>query len=142
MMNHTGTHVDGPRYFFKNSKTIDKFDLKQLIGRCRVLDVSHIKTKITKRTLKSCVINPGDIILLKTENSWLLENEEFKEKFIYLDTSGAEYLAKKKIKAVGIDYVALEITDGFPSHKILLAEDILIIEGLRLKTVKPGFIKS
>lgn len=56
---------------------------------------------------------------------------------MYLDASGAEYLVEKNVKAVGIDYLALETQPGFPSHKILLKKEILIIEGLRLQHVEP-----
>ena len=138
MVNHTATHIDGPRYFFKNSPSVDEFPLKQLLGVCHVLDVTHIKTKITARTLKSLVIPHESIVLLKTRNSQLADNDPFSNSFIYLDTSAAQYLADKNIKALGIDYIALEKTSGFPSHKVLLSKHILIIEGLRLKGVKPG----
>ena len=138
MVNHTATHVDGPRYFFKNSLPVDKLNLHSLVGMCYVLDVSHLTTKITIRTLKSQVITPHSIILFKTRNSQILSTERFKKSFIYLEPSAAQYLVELNIKAVGIDYIALESNPQFPSHKILLSHQIPIIEGLRLKGVKAG----
>jgi arylformamidase len=137
LINHTGTHVDGPAYFFNNAKSIDQFDLSILIGECQVLDLMHVKEKIEEKDLERFKITPGQIILFKTSNSFIADNSPFKENFVYLAPSGAEYLASKKIKSVGIDYLALETTAGFPSHKILLKQEILVIEGLRLKNVQP-----
>lgn len=137
LVNHTGTHVDGPRYFFKDAKTIDQFDLNKLIGECQVLDLTSIQEKITQKDLEKFDIKENQIILFKTKNSSLSNTGKWQNDFIYLDESGAEYLVNKKVKSIGTDYVALESRVGFPSHKILLKNEILIIEGLRLKDVEP-----
>lgn len=135
LINHTGTHVDGPAYFFNNAKKINEFKLNQLIGKCVVLDLTKVKTKITDKDLSKYKIKPGTIVLFKTKNSSLPEDKWY-DNFIYLDLSGAQYLVKKKVKTIGTDYLALEANPNFPSHKILLKKNILIIEGLRLKNVK------
>lgn len=77
MVNHTGTHVDGPRYFFKDSKSIDQFSLKQLIGPCKVLDLTSVETEITKHDLQPFEIHADDIILFKTQNSKLPTEGKF-----------------------------------------------------------------
>lgn len=136
LINHTGTHVDGPRYFFKDAKTIDQFNLHKLIGRCIVLDLASVKRAITASDLKKHTIPSDSIILFKTKNSFL-PTSAWQDNFIYLDSSGAEYLVEQHVKSIGIDYLALETQAGFPSHKILLKQDILIIEGLRLQDIEP-----
>lgn len=138
MVNHTGTHVDGPASFFPGSKTIDQFELTKLTGKCQVLDLTAVENYITKKELQGFSINSDEIILFKTQNSNLPTEGQFYDDFVYLAESGAQYLASKKVKAVGIDYIALETLPDFPSHKSLLHEEILIIEGLRLGHVKPG----
>ena len=59
--------------------------------------------------------------------------------FIYLAESGARYLVDKGVRGVGIDALGIERNQlGHPTHKLLLANGIYILEGLRLKEVKEG----
>jgi arylformamidase len=135
---HTGTHVDAPAHFLRKGKTIDKVELTQLYGACRVLNLTKVK-KITKDDLVKYKIMKGEIILCKTVNSKKSPNAKFNENFVYLDTSGAQYLASKKIKAFGIDYLGVEHSQqNHPTHTALLSKNIPIVEGLRLKHVMPG----
>jgi len=136
---HTGTHVDAPAHYTQNGKTIDQVELADLIGSCRVLDVSHVTDTITEQDLKGFGIKANDIILLKTKNSALMPTAAFKYDFISLEKSGAKYLAEKKIKAVGIDYLGIERDQpNHETHQFLLGNNIPIIEGLRLGKVKEG----
>ena len=135
---HTGTHVDAPAHYLGKGKTIDKVGLQQLSGACKVLNLGKVK-KITKQDLVKHSIQKGDIILLKTANSNKSPNASFTENFVFLEESGARYLASKKIKAVGIDYLGVEHSQpDHPTHKILLGQGIPIVEGLRLKHVRAG----
>ena len=134
MHSHTGTHIDAPEHFLGNKVTIDQIDLKRLIGQCKVLDLTKIEDKITNADLEKFDIQPNDIILLKTKNSNLNATEKFDSNFVYLEKSGAKFLADKKIKCVGIDYLGIERNQpNHETHKILLENNMLIIEGLRLK---------
>lgn len=129
---HTGTHIDAPAHFMQGGMTIDEIPLESLVGECQVLDLTHVTEKITKEDLeKFDIVN--NIILLKTTNSDLSPDTFFNYEFVYLDKSGAEYLASKDIKAVGIDYLGIE--RGQPdheSHNALFSKKVPIIEGLRL----------
>ncbi len=136
---HTGTHVDAPSHFLKDGKSIEGYNLKQLIGPCMVLDLSNVTEKITAQDLKDYDIQPDDIVLLKTKNSALNPDGPFQKEFVYVDSSAADFLAKKNIKAVGIDYLGFERTQpNHESHKAILSKNIPIIEGLRLAHVKEG----
>ena len=139
MNSHTGTHVDAPSHFLKDGKTIDQVNLQNCIGPCKVLDFTGVKEGVTKADLQKYDIKKNDIILLKTKNSFLLDTAPFEKEFIFLKDCGAQYLADKKIKAVGIDYLGLERgQEGHSSHTDLMKKDIVIIEGLRLGHVVPG----
>ena len=37
---HTGTHIDAPRHFIKNGKTVEKINLNWLCGEALLLDFS------------------------------------------------------------------------------------------------------
>lgn len=134
---HTGTHVDMPLHMIKNGKTSDDFDLDSVNGEALLIDFSSSDVEaITEDLLSAYPIREKDILLLKTKNSCA---EHFEFDFAYLEKSGAEFLARKKIKAVGIDALGIERDqNGHPTHKILMHEDITIIEGLNLKAVEAG----
>lgn len=136
---HTGTHVDAPAHFMEHGASLDDIDLHHFIGSCVVFDLAHVSEKITKSDLIDLSLEPNNIILFKTKNSLLNENAKAPSDFIYLDASAAKFLASKKLNAVGLDYLGIERNQpNHETHKILLAANIMIIEGLRLKNVEPG----
>lgn len=140
---HSGTHIDAPSHFIERGKTVDQISLNQLQGACIALDFTAVAEKISRADLEKCnltaQIKAGDIVLLKTKNSSLSPTTQFDPHFVYLERSGAEFLAQKKVKAVGIDYLGIERNQpGHETHLTLFRNDIVIIEGLRLAHVKAG----
>lgn len=136
---HTGTHIDAPSHFQKEGTTIDQLDLLQVIGKCKVFDMSSVTDGITQDHLENLDIQPHDIILFKTSNSALQQTDKFNPQFIFLEISGAQYLVKRNIKAVGIDYLGIERgQQGHVTHHVLFDHRITIIEGLRLHGIKQG----
>src|SRR3989338_1560847 len=116
------------------------------MGTCVVLDFTTEKSpimggSITENSLrksqnKKIKINKDDIVLLKTKNQI---EKDFDFNFVYLEKSGADYLASKKIKAVGIDSLGIERNQpNHLTHNILAGENIPIFEGLDLSKVKQG----
>lgn len=140
---HTGTHMDAPVHFVAGGKTVDQIDSSRFNGPCRVLDLTNLPGKtISKKDLERFRIRKGERILLKTKNSDYWGDRAFHEDFIGLSTEAAQYLADRKVATVGIDYLSIEPFGsdkaGNPVHKTLLKNEILIIEGLDLRDVKPG----
>ena len=135
---HTGSHVDAPYHILENGKKINDMNLDRFMGKAVVLDFTKLKDGITKKDfLKSKLkIQKSDIILLKTKNK---QEKEFDFNFTYHEKNGAEYLASKKIKAVGIDSLGIERSQSnHETHKILFGKNIPIFEGLDLSKVKQG----
>ncbi|WP_338536514.1 cyclase family protein [Helicovermis profundi] len=136
---HTGTHLDAPYHMLNEGKTIDEINLDTLVTDCRVIDLSHIKEKITKIDLEDFHIKKNEFILFKTSNS---SNLLFNPNFVYLDKSGAEYLLKCGVIGIGTDGLGIERSQkNHETHKILLGNDINIIEGLDLKDIEEGIYK-
>ena len=138
---HTGTHIDAPSHFLRDGKTIDEMPLTHFMGDCVVLDMTTCAERITRDCLIAHEkdIVEGGIVLLRTTNSDLAATDKFSPHFVYLEASGAIYLAEKKIKAVGIDYLGIEHSQpGHPTHENLMHADVAIIEGLRLGNVQKG----
>lgn len=133
---HTGTHMDRTLHMIPDGNTMDTLDWKEMVTKCRVLDLTFAKERITEVDLQGKTIEEGDFILLKTRNSFeaILETN-----FIYLEKSCAAYLAEKKIKGVGID--ALGVERAQPDHEThlqLMQKGIHILEGLQLKDIEEG----
>ncbi len=136
---HTGTHIDAPKHLIRDAQTVDQISFDHLLGYCKVLDLTHVEEKIVESDLHGFDIEENDIILFKTKNSFFSDIGKFEPNFIYLDKTGAQYLASKKVKTVGIDYLGIERNQpGHETHKTLFGSNIIIIEGVRLTKVKQG----
>ncbi len=136
---HTGTHVDVPRHFLRDGKTLDQVSLDQFWGQAKVFQLL-VKEKIDREKIANLDIQARDIILFKTRNSELWGIQEFQRDFVYLTVEAAECLVEKKVKAVGIDYLSIEEfkSESYPTHDTLLKNGIVILEGINLKDVSPG----
>jgi len=133
---HTGTHIDAPFHIDDMGDTIDVIDLNKLITKCRVIDLSKVLGGITKDDLIDKNIQTSEFLLFKTRNSF---TEEFEPDFVYVEKSGAEYLAEKEISGVAIDSFGIERSQpGHETHKTLFNKSITIIEGVRLKEIGEG----
>ena len=133
---HTGTHIDAPYHMDEKGSTIDKVDLDRLLTSCTVLDLKKVTGGITREDLLEQPIKKGDFLLFKTANSF---SDLFMPLFIYLEKSGAEFLAEKGIAGVGIDALGIERNQPMhETHKVLMEKGIIIIEGLQLKEVPKG----
>ena len=99
-------------------------------------DTTGVSEKITPGDLEGKDLKVGEFILLKTRNSF---NDRFDPDYVFLDTAGAEYLVKQGVRGVGIDALSIERGQpGHPTHRVILREGIVIIEGLRLAEVSEG----
>src|SRR6056297_1923590 len=136
---HTGTHVDAPLHMLEEGENADLFFAENPFYQAQLIDFTELKEKITKADLKDYEIEENSFVILKTKNSKPGFLEETPEKFIYLAKSGAEYLVDKKIKGVGIDTNGIERAQSeHPTHKKMLKEKIMILEGLRLNEIPAG----
>ncbi|OGE78186.1 MAG: hypothetical protein A2751_03440 [Candidatus Doudnabacteria bacterium RIFCSPHIGHO2_01_FULL_46_14] len=147
MSTHTGTHIDAPKHFLFDKSGVDQIQLAKLIGPARVMAINSEKLITVKdilsaqgRSASGGKIQKAERILFKTRNSKLYKKGRFTADYVSLSLEGAEYLAKKKISLVGIDYLGIEAKSapGHPVHKTLLAAGIVNLEGLDLSKVKPG----
>ena len=136
---HTGTHVDAPAHFLKDGVSIEQVPLTSLIGPALVVDIPDGVDAITVYHLQQAPIQENHIVLLRTRNSMCAPDARFNPEFVYLNADAAQYLADKKVKAVGIDYLGIERGDPeHTTHTVLLSRNIPIIEGLRLGHVQSG----
>ncbi|PUB15922.1 kynurenine formamidase [Paenisporosarcina sp. OV554] len=133
---HTGTHIDAPLHMVVGGDTFETIAMDDLVGQCKVFDLTQVDDGISKKDLEKFEIQKDDFVFLKTKNSY---EETFNFDFIYLAQDGAEYLTQLGVRGVGIDTLGIERSqEGHPTHKTLFAKKIIIIEGLRLKEINQG----
>jgi len=133
---HTGTHIDAPLHMIEDGATMESYDLKRFITPCRVLDLTQVEDSIHKKDLEGFNIQSGEFLLFKTKNSW---DTTFNTGFIFLAEDGAKYLNELKINGAGTDALGIERSQAdHMTHKTLLGNGIIILEGLRLAEVEEG----
>lgn len=140
---HTGTHIDAPYHFLGgDTPTCEKLALNTLTGRAYVLQIPVEVDTITAKVLERAHIPPRTRrLLLKTRNShnWTLQSSKFIEDFVAISPSGAQHLAERGIKLVGIDSASVApFNSQVPTHKILLEAGMILIENLNLSEVSQG----
>ncbi len=140
---HTGTHADAPFHFLDDGIGMDAIPLDLYIGPCIVVEVRPKTINIEAEDLRNIDFKGHKRVLFKTKNSlhWKNGNMEFDKDFIAVGVTGAEFLVKKKIKLVGVDYLSVESFHApfeHPVHKTLLGAQVVVVEGLNLSAVKPG----
>jgi len=137
---HTGTHIDMPLHMIESGKTMDTFDFTRLMTSAKVFDMTHLESPVISLSdIKSFDIVKDDFIIFKTKNSFYDKTKGFEYDFVYVDESAARYLTEINVNGVGIDALGIErAQDNHLTHKLLLQQDIIILEGLELKDIKEG----
>jgi arylformamidase len=138
---HTGTHVDAPKHFIDEGRTVEKLYMDVLVGRAYVLSLPEVDL-ITAAVLEAAEIPPRTRrLLFKTRNSdyWARGEKVFQTDFVGISADGAEYLVDRNVKLVGIDYLSVApYKASAPTHTALLKAGIVLLEGLDLSKVSQG----
>jgi kynurenine formamidase len=148
MRTHTATHVDSPRHFIPEGRTLEEFPVSKFMGEGVVLDMTDVGNSgtigVDDITRYEDDIEPGDVVMLHTGwDQYYGNTPEWMFEFPHLSGEASEHLAGLDAKAVGIDTPSVggwydEVpahepsTDVHPadSHLPLLENDILPIEEL------------
>ncbi len=135
MFSHTATHMDAPRHILKNTKSLDDFTIDKFIGKGIVIDCRALQGKtISLSFLKKyeSKIKNAEFILLNSGWSLKWKTENYFNDFPTLTEEAARWLTQFKLKGIGLDCISLdEVSDlNLPNHKIVLKEEILIIENM------------
>ena len=126
---HIGTHIDAPNHLIEDGKKIQTYDLVHFMGKSCVIDVFGEKIIQLKEEYKDKIKNHDIVLLYTGYGDYFNKKEYYSENAPVLSKEFAEYLVKKQIKMVGMD---LPSPDRYPFdvHKVLLENDVLIIENL------------
>ena len=124
MCAHNGTHIDAPRHFIKDGKTVDQLSLEALLGECYVVSYEGC---LTRAAAKEILVKAQGIkrILVKGNATLTCEGAEvFRDAGILLFGNESQ--------TVGPEDAPMAV------HKLLLSADLLLLEGVRLAGVPDG----
>jgi arylformamidase len=139
---HSGTHVDAPAHFIENGSKVGSLALTNLIGKVAVVNVPQETRVINQEFITINCEQTCERIIFKTRNSDLWQNldQGFQSDYTYLAADGAKRLVQLGVKLVGIDYLSIEQykSQDFETHRILLSNGVVILEGLDMRNVNAG----
>ncbi len=144
LSSHAGTHVDAPYRYIEQGLTADRLPLRLLMGPAYVAEVDGLEANTIHVYDLARLHFPSDTrrLLIKTRNSdlWQPGYHEFEREFVHLAPQTAEWLVKRKIGLIGMDYLSIEAYGVKESrvHHALLRAGVVILEGLDLGRVPPG----
>lgn len=116
---HCATHIDSPLHYIQDGPTMDEIPIERCFGEAAVIDLTD-KGELEPITAEDMEergkhVNEGDIVLLKTGwternaggNTERMEglpvNWDYWRRGPYPTRSMAEWMVRKKVKAVGYD---------------------------------------
>jgi arylformamidase len=139
---HNGTHIDSPLHFIYGGSSIDQMPLDTGVGLARVVEIKDPES-IKVAEIEKYDFQPGDRILFKTRNSEeAYKYEKFADNYVYMTNEVSHYLAARKPRLVGIDYITIgtyhDQKNIGETHETLLKAGVYILEMINLSGVKPG----
>jgi len=142
---HIGTHVDAPYHFHPGGTTLDDMPLEKYMGPALLLDLRQVARGKTPISIDDLRQAGGEPEALRDQISVLFTgwaeresgNARFYSEAPYLGNEGADYLARCGVNAVAIDFpidkhpaTPQSTIHDFPVHRLLLGQNITIIENL------------
>lgn len=138
---HTGTHIDAPRHFIGDGRTIDRISLSWCIGRAAVVSFAGSSKKDVgvddlEKALGAYEVFPQRL-LVRFDWSVHWGKEEFYIDYPYFTENACRWLIDKGIRLLGMDTPSPDNPEnGYasasdsPNHKLLLGRDVILIEYL------------
>ncbi len=138
MGSHFATHLDAPYHFERNGKKLDELSLDTLIGKTLVHPVS---ASDLIQTADLPDLSNVERIIFKTNNTRFIGDSVFHEDYVALGLEAAQLMVRAGIRLIGIDYFSIEKfkAAGHPVHHELCGNGVILVEGLDLRSVQPGW---
>lgn len=123
---HAGTHIDAPRHMVAMGKNLGQIPVDRFIGQGVYVRVGK---KFDLEEIKKADIKEGNIVLFHTGMSDVYHESAYYDDYPAITEDIANYLVERKVKMVGVDMCSVD-HEPFPVHRILLKNNVLIIENL------------
>ena len=129
MCAHNGTHIDAPRHFIKDGKTVDEMSLEAFIEMAYVVEYSGVVTE-----------NDATEIIEKAEK----HNKEAAKRILIkgdveISLEAAKVFASSNVLLLGNEPQTIGPKNApMAVHLALLSADVVLLEGIRLAAVSEG----
>ncbi len=112
LTNHVGTHIDAPRHFSKNGKTLDQMPAEfWVFDHVQFMDLGPLErgTLINQGHLPEDINIECELLLLKSHFEDLRDHEDYWKKNPGLDPEFPLYLRDRfpKLRAIGFDFISV-----------------------------------
>ena len=118
---HAGTHIDAPYHFCPQGNTVEKIELEDCMGSCFVMGADRVDAALVRKEM------PGDVkrVLFR--------------KGTQLCRDGDRALLERGIRLVGVEENSVDQDGENVIHKMLLENNVVILENIDLSEVKNGW---
>ena len=129
MCAHNGTHIDAPRHFIEDGKTVDEIAQEKLVGACYVAAFDGVITALDAEAILSSakLISPEAAKRILVKGNATLSYEGA----VVFERAGI-WLYGNESQTVGPEDAPLAV------HKLLLSSEVVLLEGVRLSEVACG----
>jgi arylformamidase len=134
---HLGAHTDGPSHYVGEGQGIGERDLSYYYGEAQVITVDVARgERIRHAHLSGPIMAPR--VLFRTRS--YPDPNVFNDDFCSLSPALIEWLAQEGVRLVGIDTPSIDPASSkdLPSHAMVAAHDMAILEGIVLDQVSDG----
>lgn len=131
---HVGTHIDAPLHMLEGGKRLSDFPVDKFFGRGCLIDArdaSVIRADLLDKSSaeKGLPAQAGDIVLVLTGFAQKYRQPEYYEHYPEISEDFARRAIELGIKMIGVDGPSPD-RPSYKIHKLLLGQEILIIENL------------
>ncbi|MEM0914751.1 MAG: cyclase family protein [Planctomycetota bacterium] len=138
LYSHSGTHMDAPRHFLPDGRTLDGQDLAVCVGPARVIDVTPTEPKqlltVEHLGVHAEQIEQGDRLLFRTD--WHLRHgtPAYRDELPRISLDLARWLVERRVALIGVEPPSVADVNNMAEltevHQTLFRGDVLIVEGL------------
>ncbi|MEM9253276.1 MAG: cyclase family protein [Planctomycetota bacterium] len=138
LYSHSGTHMDAPRHFLPDGRTLDGQDLAVCVGPARVIDVTPTEPKqlltVEHLGVHAEQIERGDRLLFRTD--WHLKHgtPAYRDELPRISLDLARWLVERRVALIGVEPPSVADVNNMAEltevHQTLFRGDVLIVEGL------------
>ena len=142
--NHSGTHIDAPKHFYQNGRSIAEYRIEELIyKKPQIIDCLKNENELI-RIDDLLMISDCDLLLIRTGFFKYRSEDRYRTNNPGISPEAAEWLRREhpNIRAIGIDAISITAfqsrEEGRKAHRILLNNDgypgqpVLLIEDMDL----------